>query len=203
LNLKEQGIRTNNGNHRLGRKNEEAAKIRDAISQSVSDLRTPPRILSGFRPVSHLPSQDGASGSDSRVEEIVMVTDPIADLLTQIRNANMKQKDRVDVPFSKLKMEVVRVLKDEGFIANYKSLHHEDRRASIRIFLKYSPTKENVLRGLLKVSKPGLRIYRSYRDIPRVRGGFGVTILSTPAGILTDQQAREKKVGGEILCQVW
>ena len=132
-----------------------------------------------------------------------MVTDPIADLLTQIRNANLKQKDRVDIPFSKLKMEVVRVLKDEGFIANYKSLHHEDRRASIRIFLKYSLSKENVLRGLQRISKPGLRIYRSYRDIPRIRGGLGVTILSTPAGILTDQQAREKKVGGEILCQVW
>src|SRR5579863_6026166 len=128
-----------------------------------------------------------------------MVTDPIADLLTRIRNANLKQKDRVDVPFSKLKMEVVRVLKEEGFIANYKSLHHENRRASIRVFLKYSPSKENVLRGLKRISKPGLRIYRSYQDIPRVRGGIGITVLSTPAGILTDQQAREKKVGGEVL----
>ena len=132
-----------------------------------------------------------------------MVIDPISDLLTQIRNANAKQKDRVDVPFSKLKMEVVRVLKEEGFIANYKSLHHENKRASIRIFLKYAPNKEAVLRGLQRVSKPGLRIYRSYREIPRVREGMGVTILSTPAGILTDSQAREKKVGGEILCQVW
>lgn len=132
-----------------------------------------------------------------------MVTDPIADLLTQIRNANLKQKDRVDVPFSKLKMEIVRVLKDEGFIANYKSLHHENRRASIRVFLKYSPAKECVLRGLQRVSKPGLRIYRSYQEIPRVRAGIGITVLSTPLGILTDQQAREKKVGGEILCQVW
>ena len=132
-----------------------------------------------------------------------MVTDPIADLLTQIRNANLKQKDRVDVPFSKMKMEIVRVLKEEGFIANYKSLHHESRRGAIRVFLKYAPNKENVLRGIHRVSKPGLRIYRSYRDIPRVRGGIGVTILSTPSGVLTDQQARQKKVGGEVLCQVW
>ncbi|MBI3547736.1 MAG: 30S ribosomal protein S8 [Elusimicrobia bacterium] len=129
--------------------------------------------------------------------------DPIADLLTRIRNANLKQHDRVDVPFSKLKMEVVRVLKDEGFIANFKSLYHENRRGSIRVFLKYSPEKERVIRGLKKVSKPGLRVYRSYKDIPRVREGFGISILSTPAGLLTDKQAKEKKVGGEVLCQVW
>lgn len=129
--------------------------------------------------------------------------DPIADLLTRIRNANAKMKDRVDVPYSNLKMEVVRILKDEGFIANYKSLYSEGRRGSIRVFLKYSPEKELVIRGIQRVSRPGLRIYRGYRDIPRVRGGFGVTILSTPQGLLTDKQAKEKKVGGEILCQVW
>jgi len=129
--------------------------------------------------------------------------DPIADLLTRIRNANAKLKDRVDVPHSKIKMEIVRILKEEGFIANYKSLQLETRRGAIRVFLKYSPTKECAIRGLKRVSKPGLRIYRSYQDIPRVRGGIGVTILSTPAGILTDRQAREKKAGGEILCQAW
>ena len=129
--------------------------------------------------------------------------DPIADLLTRIRNANAKGKDRVDMPFSKLKLEVVRVLKEEGFIGNYKSLHAEKGKSSLRVFLKYSPTKECVIRGLKRVSKPGLRIYRSYREIPRVREGIGVTILSTPAGILTDHQAREQRQGGEILCQVW
>ncbi|MBI4348933.1 MAG: 30S ribosomal protein S8 [Elusimicrobia bacterium] len=129
--------------------------------------------------------------------------DPIADLLTRIRNANAKMKDRVDVPYSNLKMEVVRILKDEGFIANYKSLYNEGRRGSIRVFLKYSPEKELVIRGIQRVSRPGLRIYRGYREIPKVRGGFGVTILSTPQGVLTDKQAKEKKVGGEILCQVW
>ena len=129
--------------------------------------------------------------------------DPIADLLTRIRNANLKFKDRLDVPFSKMKMELVRVLKDEGFIANYKTIHGENKRSSIRVFLKYSPTKERVIRGLKRVSRPGLRIYRSFREIPRVREGIGVTILSTPSGIITDKQARTQKVGGEILCQVW
>ena len=128
--------------------------------------------------------------------------DPIADLLTRIRNANMKLHDRVDVPFSKLRMEVVRILKEEGFIANFKSLYHENRRGSIRVFLKYSTEKERVIRGLKRVSKPGLRIYRSYRDIPRVREGIGVSILSTPSGVLTDRQAKLKKVGGEVLCYV-
>ena len=129
--------------------------------------------------------------------------DPISDLLTRIRNANAKMKDRVDVPHSNLKLEVVRLLKEEGFVANYKSLYNEGRRGSIRVFLKYSPEKELVIHSIKRVSKPGLRIYRGYREIPQVRGAFGVTILSTPQGLMTDRQAREKKVGGEILCQVW
>lgn len=129
--------------------------------------------------------------------------DPISDLLTRIRNANAKMKDRVDVPHSNLKLEVVRLLKEEGFVANYKSLYNEGRRGSIRVFLKYSPEKEVVIHSIKRVSKPGLRIYRGYREIPKVRGAFGVTILSTPQGLMTDRQAREKKVGGEILCQVW
>jgi small subunit ribosomal protein S8 len=129
--------------------------------------------------------------------------DPIADLLSRIRNSNDRQKDRVDVPYSKLKLEIVRILKDEGFIANFKSLMTDKKRGTIRVFLKYSPTKEAVIRGIKRVSKPGLRIYRSYTAIPRVRSGFAVTILSTSSGLLTDKQAKDKKVGGEILCQVW
>ena len=128
--------------------------------------------------------------------------DQIADLLTRIRNANVRLKDRVDVPASKLKLEIVRLLKDEGFIANFKSLYNGAKNSTIRVFLKYSPTKEPVIRGIKRVSKPGLRVYRSYLEIPRVRGGFAVTILSTSNGVLTHKQAREKKVGGEILCQV-
>jgi small subunit ribosomal protein S8 len=130
--------------------------------------------------------------------------DPIADLLTRIRNANIRLKDRVDVPMSKMKLELVRILKDEGFIANFKSLFAAGgKRGTIRVFLKYSPTKEAVIRELKRVSKPGLRVYRSYKDLPRARGGFAVTILSTPQGIMTGAQAKEKKVGGEVLCQVW
>lgn len=129
--------------------------------------------------------------------------DPIADLLTRIRNANARFKDRVDVPLSKLKLEIARILKEEGFIANFKSLYNGNKHGTIRVFLKYSPAKESVIRGIKCVSKPGLRVYRSYRDIPRVRGGFAVTILSTSKGVITGKQAKEKKVGGEILCQVW
>jgi small subunit ribosomal protein S8 len=130
--------------------------------------------------------------------------DQLSDLLTRIRNANLRQKDRVDVPHGKLKLEVVRILKEEGFVANYKTFFaNGNKRGTIRVFLKFSPEKEAVIRGIQRVSKPGLRIYRSYRDIPRVRGGFAVTILSTPQGVITGKQAKEKKVGGEILCQVW
>lgn len=130
--------------------------------------------------------------------------DQLSDLLTRIRNANLRQKDRVDVPHSKLKLEVVRILKEEGFVANYKTFFaNGNKRGTIRVFMKFSPEKEAVIRGIQRVSKPGLRIYRSYREIPRVRGGFAVTILSTPQGVITDKQAKEKKVGGEILCQVW
>lgn len=133
-----------------------------------------------------------------------MVGDPIADLLTRVRNANIRLMDRVDIPLSKLKLELARVLKEEGFIANFKTLYAQPgKRGTLRLFLKYSPTKEPVIHALQRVSKPGLRIYRSYQDIPRARGAFAVTILSTPQGILTDKQAREKKVGGEVLCQIW
>lgn len=130
--------------------------------------------------------------------------DPIADLLTRIRNANIRQKDRVDVPMSKMKMEVVRVLKEEGFIANFKTLQNgANKRGTIRVFLKYSPTKEAVIRGIKRVSKPGLRIYRPHDDIPSARSGFSVTIMSTSQGIMTGEMAKQKKAGGEVLCQVW
>ncbi len=131
--------------------------------------------------------------------------DPIADLLTGIRNANSRMKDRVDVPYSKIKFEIVKLLKDEGFIANYKSLYPAGVKYGVlRVFLKYSPTKEAAIRGLKRVSKPGLRVYRSYRQLPmRNPNGMSVSILSTPQGFLTERQAIEKKIGGEVLCQVW
>lgn len=131
--------------------------------------------------------------------------DPIADLLTGIRNANSRMKDRVDVPYSKIKFELVKILKDEGFIANYKSLYPAGVKYGIlRVFLKYSPTKEAAIRGLKRVSKPGLRVYRSYQDLPlRNPNGMSVSILSTSSGVVTEREAREKKIGGEVLCQVW
>ena len=129
--------------------------------------------------------------------------DTVADFLTRIRNANAKQKDRVDIPLSGLKQELARIMKEEGFIANFKTLYSNDRKkGTLRIFLKYSPQKESVIRGLRRVSRPGLRKYCGYGKIPKPRAGFAVTILSTSQGILTDVQARKKKVGGEILCQV-
>ncbi len=131
--------------------------------------------------------------------------DPIANLLTGIRNANSRMKDRVDVPYSKIKFEIVKLLKDEGFIANYKSLYPAGVKYGIlRVFLKYSPTKEAAIRGLKRVSKPGLRVYRSYRQLPMKNPhGMSISILSTPQGFLTERQAIEKKIGGEVLCQVW
>lgn len=129
--------------------------------------------------------------------------DTIGNFITSIRNANSRMKDRVDVPLSNLKVEIARILKDEGFIANYKALVAETKSPMLRVFLKYSNEKEHVIRGIKRVSKPGLRVYRGYGEIPKSRGGFSVTILSTPKGVMTDRQARESRVGGEILCQVW
>ncbi len=130
--------------------------------------------------------------------------DPIADLLTRIRNAGTRFKDRVDVPSSRIKMEIVRILKDEGFIANFKPvLAADSKRGVIRVFLKYSPEKEPVIRGLRRVSKPGCRVYRSGSARLTERGGGVTTIFSTPQGVMTQKEARAKKVGGEVLCQVW
>ncbi len=128
--------------------------------------------------------------------------DPIADFLTRIRNANMKKKERVDIPFSKIKTEIARVLKEEGYIANYKAVHNETKGGFVRIFLKYTDN-HGVIQGLKRVSRPGRRVYSSYNDIPAVRGAFGASILSTSKGIMTDAQAKEHKIGGEVLCQIW
>ncbi|OGS05742.1 MAG: 30S ribosomal protein S8 [Elusimicrobia bacterium RIFCSPLOWO2_12_FULL_59_9] len=129
--------------------------------------------------------------------------DTIGDMLTRIRNANAKFKDRVDIPYSKIKLELVRVLKDEGFIANYKSLYVDRQRGTIRVFLKYTPQKERVIQGIKRISKPGLRIYQSYKERMRVPVGFAVPILTTSKGLMTEKQARTQKVGGEVLCLVW
>ena len=123
-------------------------------------------------------------------------------MLAQISNANHKFKETVDLPASKLKVELARVLKEEGFIANYR-VSQEKGFPTIRLTMKYTPQKERVIQGVKRVSKPGLRIYRKWSEIPAVQNGLGTAILSTSKGVLSGQKAREKKLGGEILCYVW
>lgn len=131
-----------------------------------------------------------------------IVTDPIADMLTRIRNANAAGHDQVSVPASKIKMEIARILKEEGFILDWTWVQ-DGPQGTLRITLKYGPKRERVLRGIRRVSKPGRRVYARRVELPRVMGGLGVAILSTSRGILTDRQARRLGVGGEVLCYVW
>jgi small subunit ribosomal protein S8 len=131
------------------------------------------------------------------------MTDPISDLLTRIRNAHLAKHDRLDVPVSRLKLEVCRILKEEGFIKNYREVETTGPSGSVRIFLRYSPQGEPAINHVARISKPGRRIYRRAGEIQPVRNGLGVGIVSTSQGLLTDTQARERKVGGEILCELW
>ncbi len=131
------------------------------------------------------------------------MTDPISDLLTRIRNAHLAKHDRLDVPVSRLKLEVCRLLKEEGFIRNYREIEVEGPTNSVRIFLRYSAQGEPAINSVTRISKPGRRVYRRAGEIQPVRNGLGVGIVSTSQGLLTDIQARERKVGGEILCELW
>lgn len=130
------------------------------------------------------------------------VSDPIADMLTRVRNAIMVKHESVTVPSSKMALAIARILKEEGFVADYEVLKGTPQR-SIKVHLRYVGRKEPIIRGLKRVSKPGMRIYVKHDRIPRVYGSMGVAILSTPAGVMTGQQARLKTVGGEILCYIW
>lgn len=130
------------------------------------------------------------------------LTDPIADMLTRIRNALMARHEEVLVPSSRLKEEIVRILKAEGFIQNYEVFQKGSRR-TMRIVLKYTDNRRPVLTGLTRVSKPGRRVYVSRDDIPRVKGGLGFAILSTSKGVMTGEEAWRAGVGGEVLCYVW
>jgi small subunit ribosomal protein S8 len=130
------------------------------------------------------------------------MTDPIADMLTRIRNANHVFKEKVDIPFSKLKLEITRILSEEGFIKNYKVIEDKGRSAWIRISMKYGEKREKVIVNISRVSRSGRRVYSGKARVPKVIGGLGIAILSTSKGILTDQQARQQGVGGEILCTV-
>jgi small subunit ribosomal protein S8 len=131
-----------------------------------------------------------------------MLSDPIADMLTRIRNANMVRRQRVVIPSSKVKVEIARILTEEGFVAGY-TVTDDKPQPNLIIRLKYTGKGDPVITGLERVSKPGRRVYAGYRDIPWVRSGMGINIVSTPKGLLTGRTARREKVGGEILCNVW
>ena len=130
------------------------------------------------------------------------VTDPISDMLIRICNASDVGHEKVDLPSSKLKLEMARVLKEEGYIKSFKYIE-DKKQGIIRIYLKYGPEKQKAITGLKRISKPGRRVYVSWKEVPRVVGGLGIAILSTPQGILTDQKSREARVGGEVLCYIW
>jgi len=131
------------------------------------------------------------------------MTDPIADMLTRIRNGIQAHHDRVELPASKLKVEIARILKSEGFIRNYKTSGDEKPQGTLRIELKYSDSGEPVIHGIERISRPGRRVYRNKQEIPSVLGGLGLAIVSTSRGVLAGHDAVKNGVGGEVLCQVW
>jgi small subunit ribosomal protein S8 len=130
------------------------------------------------------------------------LTDPVADFLTRIRNAMRARHQKLDVPASKLKSEIARILKEEGYIANYKAAE-EEGHAVLRAYLKYGANNEAAIRDLKRISRPGCRVYIGRDEIKRVQGGLGISILTTPKGVMTGRQARREGVGGEFLCEVW
>ena len=131
------------------------------------------------------------------------VSDPVADMLTKVRNAAMARHEKVDIPLSKLKFEIIKILKNEGYIKNFKRISDQDGQNVIRVFLKYDDANRPVIHGIERVSKPGRRVYSGYKELPRVYNGYGTLIVSTSAGVITGKIAREQQVGGELLCKVW
>ncbi len=130
------------------------------------------------------------------------MTDPIADMLTRIRNGNLAKQDKVDIPASNFKAGIAKVLKNEGYIKNSKII--KDRKQGLlRVYLKYGPKNERTIEGIKRVSKPGRRIYSGFEEIPKIRGGLGIMIISTSKGLMTDREARKKKMGGELICSIW
>ncbi|MEK3798967.1 30S ribosomal protein S8 [Peribacillus sp. FSL H8-0477] len=132
----------------------------------------------------------------------MVMTDPIADLLTRIRNANMVRHEKLEVPASKIKREIAEILKREGFVRDVEFIE-DSKQGIIRIFLKYGANNERVITGLKRISKPGLRVYAKTGEVPRVLNGLGIAIVSTSNGVFTDKEARAKQVGGEVLAYVW
>jgi len=132
----------------------------------------------------------------------MVMSDPIADMLTRIRNANVVRHEKVEMPASKVKKQIAEILKREGFIRDAEYIE-DNKQGIIRIFLKYGPNQERVITGLKRISKPGLRVYTKSTEVPRVLGGLGMAIISTSQGIMTDKEARQVKSGGEVICYVW
>jgi len=132
----------------------------------------------------------------------LVMTDPIADMLTRIRNASMVYHDSVDVPASNMKKELARILKEEGFIRDYRVID-DGKQGIVRLYLKYGANKQRVISGLKRISKPGRRVYARRDQVPRVLGGLGIAVLSTSKGLMTDKEARKQGVGGEVVCYVW
>ena len=130
------------------------------------------------------------------------LTDPVADYLTRIRNSIRARHQKLDVPASKLKAEIARILKEEGYISNFKTTE-ENGRAVLRVYLKYGANNEAAIRDLERVSRPGCRVYIGRGEIRRVQGGLGISIMTTPKGVMTGRQARREGVGGEVLCEIW
>jgi small subunit ribosomal protein S8 len=130
------------------------------------------------------------------------LTDPIADMLTRIRNASSAKKEVVDVRNSRLAEEMLKILKREGFVANYKIMK-DSKQGMLRIYLKYAKDETPVIMGIRRVSKPGLRVYKKKDELPRVYGGIGAAIVSTSKGLMTDSEARQQGLGGEVLCYIW
>ena len=132
----------------------------------------------------------------------MVMTDPIADFLTRIRNANMVMHEKVEIPASKTKAALAEILKNEGFIKDYEQVE-DGKQGIIRVYLKYGANREKVISGLIRISKPGLKVYCNKDEIPKVLGGLGIAIISTSKGIMTDKEARKLGLGGEVICYVW
>lgn len=130
------------------------------------------------------------------------VSDPVADMLTKIRNASMARFERVDITPSRLKLEIIKILKNEGYIKNFKKVT-QDEHDTIRVFLKYDDKQQPIIHGIKKISTPGRRVYTGYKKMPRILNGYGTLIVSTSGGVTTGRKAAEKRVGGELICSIW
>ncbi len=132
----------------------------------------------------------------------MVMTDPVADFLTRIRNGNMVMHETVEVPSSKIKVSIAEIMKEEGYIKDYEYIQ-DGKQGIIRVYLKYGPNKEKVITGIKRISKPGLRVYVKKDEIPKVLGGLGTAVISTSKGLMTDKSARKTGLGGEVICYIW